>query len=167
MNTIRYNPIKKEKNMAEFKKLTTTDDIKEIIQSAFDTTLDISGDWGYTLENATTISSTDGIPKALFEHKLSSMRAYIEMNMTLPKEDRYGSININELDREEIKKDNRVYDKVTYEISAMREDRYASFIEEYKDGYGKDWFDMDEHFRNRKLATLIRKEVYWFDVSDI
>ena len=153
--------------MAEFKKLTSTNDIKEIIQSAFDTTLDISGDWGYTLDNATIISSTDGISTALFEHKLSSMRAYIEMNMTLPKEDRYGSINVNEIDRELIREDNKIYDKVTYEISAMREDRYASFIEEYKDGYGKEWFDIEEHFRNRKLATLIREEVYWFYVSDI
>ena len=153
--------------MTDFKKLTSTDEIKEIIQSAFDTTLDIKGNWGYSKDEPTIILSTDGITKSLYEHKLSSMRAYIEMSMTLPKEDRYGSINVNELSREEIREDDKIYDRVTYEISAMREDRYALFIDEYKDGYGKDWFDIDEHFRNRKLATLIREEVYWFDVSDI
>ncbi|MFK5975691.1 MAG: hypothetical protein QM493_04190 [Sulfurovum sp.] len=153
--------------MPNFKRLTTTDEIKEIIQSAFDTSLDISGSWGDTLDGATIISSTNNISIILFEHKLSSMRAYVEMNMTLPKEDRYGSINVNELRREEIRENDKIYDKVTYEISAMREDRYALFIDEYKDGYGKDWFDIDEHFRNRKLATLIREEVYWFDVTNI
>lgn len=153
--------------MTDFKKLTSTDEIKEIIQSAFDTTLDIKGNWGYSKDEPTIILSTDGITKSLYEHKLSSMRAYIEMSMTLPKEDRYGSINVNELSREEIREDDKIYDRVTYEISAMREDRYALFIDEYKDGYGKDWFDIDEHFRNRKLTTIIREEVYWFDVSDI
>ena len=153
--------------MADFKKLNSTDEIKEIIQSAFDTTLDISGNWGYSKEEPTIIHSTDGITRTLYEHKFASMRAYIEMNMTLPKEDRYGSINVNELSREEIIEEKKIYDRVTYEISAMREDRYALFIDEYKDGYGKDWFDIDEHFRNRKLATLIREEVYWFDVTDI
>ncbi len=153
--------------MPNFKKLTSTDEIKEIIKSAFDTTLDISGNWGYSKEEPTIILSTDGISKILYEHKLSSMRAYIEMSMTLPKEDRYGSININELSREEIREDDKIYDRVTYEISAMREDRYTFFIDEYKDGYGKDLFDITEHFNNRKLATIIREEVYWFDITNI
>ena len=149
--------------MLKFEQLKSDNDLKEIIKSAFDADLAVSGAWGYTQALATIIESTD-LPLAQLEHMIASMRAYIEMNMTLQKADRFGNINLNEIDREQEYVGDMVYDKVTYEITAMKEDTYTSFINAYKEGYGAEGFDMTEHFNQRKKATLTRNEVYWFEV---
>lgn len=149
--------------MIEFKQLQSDNNLKEVIRSAFDTDLAISGAWGYTKELATTIESSD-VPLKQLEHMLASMRAYIEMNMTLPEAERYGSINLNETAREQVRDGNLIYDKVTYEITAMKEDIYTAFINEYKEGLGKEGFDISEHFKERKKATMTRSEDYWFEV---
>jgi len=152
--------------MSTFPALQCDDDLKQIIKAAFDTDLDIKGAWGYTQEAATIILSSS-VPLAQFEHMFASMRAYVEMNMTLPEEERYGSINLNEIAREQIAIDNLLYDKVTYEVSAMNEKVYASFIAAYKEGYGTENFDMTEHFEKRKEATLKRKVTHWFEISSL
>ena len=129
-----------------------------MIKAAFDADLDVKGEWGYTKELASIIESSEHIKQV--EHTLATMRAYIEMNMTLEKEERYGSINLNEKDREEIDG----FHKVTYEISAMKEDEYAGFIDEYKEGHAQEGFDISDHFKRRKEATLIREVTHWFKV---
>jgi predicted small secreted protein len=149
--------------MIEFEQLQSDNDLKEVIKSAFDADLSLSGSWGYTKDLATIIESTD-VPLRQLEHMIASMRSYIEMNMTLPEEERYGSINLNETDREKIKVGDLVYDKVTYEITAIKEKIYTAFINEYKEGLGKEGFDITEHFNERKKATIRRNEAYWFEV---
>jgi len=149
--------------MHEFSQLKSDDDLKEIIKTAFDTDLSVSGAWGYTQALATIIKATEA-PLSQLEHMLASMRTYIEMSMTLPKEERYGSINLNETQREQIKVGNLLYDKVNYEITAMREETYTSFIKEYKEGLGTEGFDITEHFNQRKKATITRSETYWFEI---
>ena len=149
--------------MVTFEQLKSDDDLKEVIKTAFDADLAVSGAWGYTQELATVIESTQ-VPLNQLEHMLASMRAYIEMNMTLPQEERYGSINLNETHREQIKVGDLLYDKVTYEITAMKEETYTAFINEYKEGLGKEGFDITEHFNQRKKATITRSEVYWFEI---
>ena len=152
--------------MTEFKKIESEDPIQEVIKSAFDTNFAVSGGWGYNQALATSIHHSD-IPIAQFEHVLASMRAYLEMNMTLPKEERFGSINLNETQREQTVQNSLIYDKVTYEITALKEDLYEKFINDYKEGYGKEEFDMTEHFNQRKKATLHRTVEHWFEVSQI
>ena len=147
--------------MSTFEPLKCEDDLKEVIKSAFDTDLDISGTWGYTQALATVIHSAN-VPIVQLEHMLASMRAYIEMNMTQDKASRYGGIDINEISREQQNIEEVLYDKVTYRITAMKEDLYTDFIKEYKEGYGTKDFDMTKHFKERKEATLTREEVYWF-----
>jgi len=149
--------------MSKFEQLKSDDDLREVIKTAFDADLAISGAWGYTQEKATIIESAE-VPLTQLEHMLASMRSYIEMSMTLPPQERYGSINLNETQREQVKKDNLVYDKVSYEITAMKEDHYTAFINEYKEGLGKEGFDISAHFEERKKATISRGEVYWFEV---
>lgn len=149
--------------MIEFEHLKSDNDLKEVIKAAFDADLAVSGNWGYTQELATIIESTD-LSLTQLEHMLASMRAYIEMNMTLPEEERYGSINLNETHREQIKSENLIYDKVTYQITAMKEETYTAFIKAYKEGLGTEGFDITEHFNQRKEATIARDEVYWFEV---
>lgn len=149
--------------MIQFEQLQSDNDLKEVIKSAFDADLAISGAWGYTKELATTIESS-AVPLKQLEHMLASMRTYIEMNMTLPEEARYGSINLNETSRVQESVGNLVYDKVTYEITAMKEDIYTAFINEYKEGLGKEDFDITAHFNERKKATITRSEDYWFEI---
>ncbi|GIT99372.1 hypothetical protein [Sulfurovum sp. TSL1] len=149
--------------MLKFEPLKSNSDLKEIIKAAFDADLSVSGAWGYTQALSTVIESSE-VPVKQLEHMLASMRTYIEMNMTLPKEERYGSINLNETKRVQQHVDGLVYDKVTYEITAMREETYTAFINAYKEGLGTEDFDIAEHFEQRKKATITRKEEYWFEV---
>ncbi len=149
--------------MPQFEQIKSDNDLKEVIKTAFDSDFDISGAWGYSQELATVVNSTD-VPLTQFEHIFASMRAYLEMNMTKEKEERYGSINLNEIAREQIKIDSLIYDKVSYKITAMKEDLYASFINAYKEGYGKKDFNLTEHFKQREEATLTREVTHWFEV---
>ncbi len=154
--------------MSTFKQIPSSEPIAEVIKSAFDTILPVEGAWGYNKDEATIFNDNpQKLPIEQLEHMLISMRAYLEMNMTLPKEARYGSINVNEKARETETEDQHIYHKVVYEISAMKEEDYERFIEAYKEGYGKEGFDVDAHFKQRKEATLLRTVTYWFDVSKI
>jgi len=154
--------------MTAFEKIKNNNDIKQTIKSTFDVGLTLDGDWGYTEEQATIIEATQsGMPLLQLEHMITSMRAHLEMNLTQEKENRYSGINANEISREESKNDKLLYDIVTYEITAIKEDLYTQFINEYKEGYGKEDFDINEHFKRRKEATLIREVVHYFEVSSI
>jgi len=150
--------------MITFDQLSDDDKIQEVIKSAFDTDMPIDGSWGYTKE-ASTIITTSDMPYAQIEHKFASMRAYIEMNMTQDETSRYGSINVNELCREKITTDTHMYHKVSYEITAMKESLYTTFIKEYKENYGKKDFNLTEHFKKRKEATLRREVTHWFKLG--
>jgi len=152
--------------MLLFEELKSDNDLKQIIKSAFDVDLDIAGSWGYTQELSTIIHSTD-TPLVQMEHIFASMRAYVEMNMTQEKEIRYGSINLNEVSRKKIVKDTLLYDVVTYKLTAMKEDIYAHFIKEYKEGYGKNNFDLSEHFTRRENSTLTREVTHWFETTQL
>ena len=148
--------------------LPTDTPIKEVIQAAFDTSLPVSGGWGYRQDDATILeANSDNTPLTQLEHMLASMRAYLEMNLTVKESERYGSINLNEKSRKQHQDNGKVWDEVVYTLTAMKESDYAMFIEEYKEGYGKETFDMQAHFARRKEATLTQELTYWFDVTHI
>ena len=150
--------------MVLFKKLEGTQDLKEILKTAFDSDLPVTGSWGYTKDDVTVIEASN-MPLNQIEHVFASMRAYVEMNMTLQEGERYGSINLNEKTREELIIDTKNYHKVCYEVTAMQETLYNNFIKEYKEGYGKESFDLNLHFEKRKEATLKREVIHWFEIS--
>ena len=151
----------------KFGELQESLDIKELIKTTFEADLPLAGGWGYTKELATTI---EGLPNGMtlkqLEHMVTSIRAHLEMNITQEKESRYGAINANEKSREEIKDGDTIYDKVTYEITGIKEDIYNKFSKEYKEGYGKNEFDLNDHFDRRKKATLTREVVHYFKIID-
>lgn len=150
--------------MPTFEALSADNDIKEVIKSAFDTDLEIEGAWGYTEAEATIILKSD-MPYPQFEHIFASMRAYVEMNMTKEEEERYGSINLSEDSREEIINDQGTFHKVGYALTAMKEQRYNAFIKAYKEGHGEKDFDLNQHFNERKEATLHREVTHWFKIA--
>ncbi len=147
--------------MSSFQKVKVDGTIKDMVQSIFDSSLEIDGNWGYSQESATIINSSNTIPIKQLQQMLISMRAYLEMNITQSQEDRYANINPNELSREEIS-DN--YHRVTYQITAIKEDIYNQFIKEYKEGHNQKDFDLTAHFNKRKEASLTREVIYWFKI---
>jgi hypothetical protein len=154
--------------MTTFEKLPENNNIQELIKSTFDSDLAVAGNWGYTKEKATIIEAVpEGMPLSQMEHMVTSIRAHLEMNITQEQENRYAGINANERAREESISEEGVYNKVTYEVTAMKEDLYTAFIKEYKEGYGKEDFDLNEHFKRRQEATLTREVVHYFEVSRI
>ena len=150
--------------MTTFNKLQENENIQELIKTTFAADLPISGDWGYSQEKATVIESLPtGMPLKQLEHTLTTIRAHLEMNITQEKENRYGGINANEKSREVITEANTTFEKVSYEITAIKEDLYNAFIKEYKAGYESEELDLNEHFRRRKEATLVREVVHYFE----
>lgn len=147
----------------EFQQIEEVDNIKEVIKNLFDVSLNISGGWGYTEKNATIIDSLEGVEIDQFLHMFASIRANIEMNATLEKDDRYGAINLSFKDKKSIMINSKTYSVITFAITAMKEKDYASFIQEYKDGYGKKEFDLAKHFERRKQSTIEREVDYWFE----
>lgn len=150
--------------MPTFESLKAEGNLQEIIKVAFDADLPIDGAWGYSQSESTLIGTSD-IPLQQIEHMFASMRAYVEMNMTQREEARYGSINLNELSREEVNLEKDRYHKVNYAITAIKETVYNVFIKEYKENYGKKEFDLSKHFQKRKEATLSREVIHWFKIN--
>ena len=146
----------------KFERLKNSDEIKDIIRQAFGVELDISGGWGYDLDNPVQIKLDDISQKNQIEFTFAMMRATLEMSLTQPKESRYAGINVKEIKREDLDG----IEKVTFEISAMKESDYNHFIQEYKDGFGKDDFDINKHFEERKRATLIREIDHYFLIKN-
>jgi len=152
--------------MTIFNELTQQDNLQEFIKTTFDINFPLSGDWGYSKEKATII---DSLPKEMplnqLQHTLTTIRAHLEMNITQEKENRYGGINANEKARETITQGANVFEKITYEITAIQEELYNAFIKEYKAGYESEELDLNEHFKRRKEATLVREVEHYFEVS--
>ena len=143
----------------QFKEIAVENNLQELVKVAFNSDLKLDGAWGYTQALATIIREGNSGSLAQIEFTLATMRAYLEMNMTLEEAERYGAINLQELSRERV---DDGYDKVEYEISAIKELAYKAFIKEYKENLEKPDFDMSEHFVRRKSATLKRKVLHWF-----
>lgn len=144
-----------------FQEIEVEGNLQELVKVAFNADLKLDGAWGYTQVLATIIKSQNEGSLEQIEFTLATMRAYLEMNMTLSDEERYSAINLQELSREKIDTN---YDKVKYEISAIKETEYKQFIAEYKENSGNPSFDMSSHFARRKEATLKREVVHWFKV---
>jgi len=154
--------------MTTFNELPAQDNLQAFINAAFNIEFPLSGDWGYSKEKATVIESLrEGMPLNQLEHTITTIRAQIEMNMTQEQEKRYRGINANEKGRETITEGANVFEKVTYEVTGMQEELYSAFVQEYKDGYENKELDLNEHFKRRKEAMLIREVVHYFEISQI
>ena len=150
------------KETIKIENLPIVDDIAGVIEDAFNAKLNISGGWGYDNKSAVVVESLD-IPIDQFLHMYANVRANLEMNMTLESDERYGGISPTFLEGKQIEIENKAYDMITFEITAMKETIYANFIQEYKDNYGKNEdFDLSDHFKRRKESTITIQSDFWF-----
>jgi hypothetical protein len=145
----------------EFKALENISNIKEVISDIFDITLDISGGWGYDANSSLIINSLD-MPTNQFLNLFAMVRANMEMNITLDKDSRYSGINISLKEQKNIDIDDKSYQVVSFEITAMNEKIYKAFISEYKENSNKDGFDLSNHFKRRDESRITRVVDYWF-----
>jgi hypothetical protein len=152
--------------MNTFKQLEENSDIQALIKSTFDADLPLSGGWGYTEEQATIIHALpEGMTLPQLEQMVTTIRAHLEMNITQEEAHRYGAINANETAREAQGTDLTIFDEVSYDITGIKEAPFKAFIKEYKEGYGKEDFDLNAHFERRKEATLTREVTHYFEVT--
>jgi hypothetical protein len=145
----------------KFDQLPAVDDIAGVLEDIFSVKLDISGGWAYDNNSALKVNSLT-IPLEQFLHTFASMRANIEMNLTQDEKNRYAGINVNQIEHKEFEIENKQYDLVTFKVTAIKEENYNNFIQEYKDNYGKESFDLKEHFENRNKATIEIHSDFWF-----
>lgn len=150
----------------EFKKIDAVDDISGVIEDLFEVKLDIHGGWGYNHKEAVEVDSLN-MPINEFLNMFAIIRANIEMNLILEKDEKFSGINVNFLDGKQIEVDNELYDMISYEITAININDNNFFIEEYKNNYGKnEKFDLEDHFKRRKESTIIIQSDYWFKCLD-
>lgn len=145
----------------KFHKVEIVENIREAINDVFEVDLDINGGWGYDNKTATVVNDLD-VPLEQFVHMFATIRSTIEMNLLLEEDERFGGINANFEESKKFEVDNKTYDILTFKITAINEKEYAKFIKEYKDGYGKKEFDLEEHFKRREEKTLTRYVDFWF-----
>ena len=151
-----------KKTNITFNQIEPVENLSSVLKDTFDINLDVSGGWGYDNKSAVKVNSLD-IPIDQFLHMFATVRATIEMNLMQEEENRHSGINVAFLEGEQFEIENRIYDHITFEITAMNEKKYAEFIQEYKDNYGKnEAFDMDDHFKKRAENTITLKSDYWF-----
>jgi len=145
----------------KFDKLPAVDDIAGVLEDIFSVNLDVTGGWAYDNNSALEVNSLT-VPIEQFLHTFAAMRANVEMNLTQDDEKRYAGINVSQLEHKEFEVENKKYDLVTFRITAIKEKDYNNFIQEYKDNYGKESFDLKEHFENRNKATIEIYSDFWF-----
>ena len=83
----------------KFAKLEKVDNLKKFIKDNFEIDLPVSGGWGQSIEDAVIIENSQ-MPTKQIEHIFATIKANITMNLMLPKEERYGGINLKEIKRE-------------------------------------------------------------------
>jgi len=149
-------------NTIKFENLPAVDDISGVIEDIFGVKLDVSGGWGYDNNSALIVKSLD-VPLVQFFQMFASMRANIEMNLTLDEDTRYAGINVTQLEHKEFKIENDKYDILTFKVAGIKEKEYNNFIQEYKENFGKKEFDLDKHFKLREESTIKIESDFWFN----
>lgn len=148
-------------NEIKFDTIAPVENMKEAIKEVFDVELDISGGWGYDNTTAVVVNSMD-MPLEQFVHMFATIRANVEMNLVQDENEQYGGINANFEESKKFEIENKTFDVLTFKITAMKDKEYAKLIQEYKDGYGKEDFDITAHFKRREEVTITRSVDYWF-----
>jgi len=153
--------------MTKFTKLNNEENMIEVIRQAtnLDFKCNISGGWGYKKDDATIINSTNEYDIDGFELLLCTIRANIEMNITLDENSRYVSIAPTLLSQEIKTNGDDTYHCNNYTIEAVKELDFKRLSKEYKENYGKESFDMIKHFKQREECKISIKTIYWFKVA--
>jgi len=137
-------------------------------------TLPIRGGWGYTLEDAVIIDKNDPIvPEGApfdgvgLEYIFVGKRIYEELIIFRPKDTRYSGIQWKRTMQRLTHKDNKSFDVLTFEVTALP-DKYWEELEaewEASTGFRAAGFDIEAHKKKRDALTIRYVTEYWFDIT--
>jgi len=134
----------------------------------------IQGGWGYTLDDAVIIDKNDPvIPKGIpfdgvgLEYIFVEKRIYEELIIFRPQNDRYSGIRWNMLRQELTSHNDRLYDVLTFEVTALPDKDWHELKAEWEgpNGYGAPGFDVHVHTKKRDSKTIRFVTEYYFDIT--
>jgi len=148
---------------------------KEILLSDFKSLVEmpIKGGWGYTLDDAVIIDKSDSvIPEMPFdgvgyEYVFVEKRIYEELIIFQPKNERYSGIKWNLLKQKVINRNDRQYDVLTFEVTAIPDKDWEELKTEWK-GINRNnspEFDIDVHMKKKDSLTIRYVTDYWFEIT--
>jgi len=136
--------------------------------------LPIRGGWGYTLDDAVIIDRNDpivqkGIPfnGIGIEYVFVEKRIYEELIIFCREDDRHSGIKWEQLRQSLHEYDGKMYDKLTYEVTALPDKDWNELKAEWEgpNGHGSSNFDNDAHVKKRFSRTVRYIAEYWFDIT--
>lgn len=151
---------------------------RQIIAEDFKLPLPIFGGWGYTKDDAAIIVKPK-IDKIVnksmpfngieIEYVFVEKRIYEELIIFRPEGEKFSGITWKLLLQEliERKSDERVYDKLTFEITALPDNDFEELKAEWEgpEGFRNPNFDNEAHEKKREERTLRYVREYWFDIT--
>ncbi len=156
--------------------ITSKETPREIFSADFPSIgeLPIQGGWGYTLEDAVIIDKNDPIVSKVLpfdglgiEYVFVEKRIYEELIIFRDINERYSGIEWNLLEQSLKHHNNRVYDKLIFEVTALPDQDWEELKAEWEspDGFGTPDFDEDSHNLKRDSRTIRFIAEYWFDIT--
>ena len=136
--------------------------------------LPIRGGWGYSMEDAVIIDKNDpivsiGIPfdGVSIEYIFVEKRIYCELIVFRPKNDRYSGINWKLIKQELREINDRRYDVLAFDVTALRDRDFATMKAEWEglNGYKSPGFNKEDHFKKHEALSIHYIAEYWFDIS--
>lgn len=149
----------------------------EIIGELFSSAgqLPISGGWGVDQESACVIERSNqfALPGVAFDpwktiRTFVEKRIYIELIVSRDENDRCSGISWSLTTRKTIHApDGRVYECLSYEVSAFRDADWESLKAEWEgpNGYQSPNFDHHAHLQRRNALRNVTQKEFWFDIS--
>lgn len=148
---------------------------REIIREDFKSVgdLPISGGWGYSLNDAVIINKQDtltlqknDIDVLSIEKIFVEKRIYEELIVCRSRDDAYSGIKWKILKQELIRHDERAYDLLTFEVTALPIKDWELLKQEWEENSNSVFFDKDLHYEKHNGLSVIFTTQYFFDITD-
>ena len=157
-------------------RIRTEEPPREILSADFNSIseMPIQGGWGYGLHDAVIIDKNDPlVPKGApfdgvgLEYTFVEKRIYEELIIFRQKTDLYSGIRWNLLRQESFSHDNRSYDALIFEVTALLDKDWQELKAEWEgpDGHSSPGFDIDEHNKKLDSKTIRYVTEYYFDIT--
>ena len=136
--------------------------------------LPIQGGWEYTIEDAVVIDRNDPIVSKVLpfdgvgiEYVFVEKRIYEELIIFREKHKQYSGIEWDLLEQGLAHRNNRSYDKLIFEVTALPDKDWEELKAEWEgpDGFISTDFDEDAHIQKRDSRTIRYITEYWFDIT--
>ena len=136
--------------------------------------LPINGGWGYSKEDAVIIDKDDPVvAKDVpfdgigIEYIFVEKRIYEDLIIFRPEDDKYSGIKWNLLEQRLINREERYYDILSFEVTAIPDLNWETLKEEWEsnDGFQGSESELKAHIEKRNSKTIRYTTEYWFDIS--